>query len=197
MDFDAFSGGIEPGGLRSKSDIGVLICYMLHNIDAPFAKEDILNIIQENAIANYFETISAIEELIKCGNIEYADEKEEMLMITRNGKLISSQLYTTLSVTLRQKTIGAIMRLVTQKRLEKENPVTVSGAEGGGYNVNFRITDGMRDLMSLTLFVPTIEEVKEVKRHFYQCPDKIYSTVLASVVGDDDMIAEALRDLKR
>ena len=43
----------------------------------------------------------------------------------------------------------------------------------------------------------TIEEVKEVKRHFYQCPDKIYSTVLASVVGDDGMIAEALRDLKR
>ena len=93
MDFDAFSGGIEPGGLRSKNDIGVLICYMLHNIDAPFAKEDILNIIQENAIANYFETISAIEELLKCGNIEYADENEEMLVITKNGKLISSQLY--------------------------------------------------------------------------------------------------------
>lgn len=197
MDFDAFSGGIEPGGLRSKSDIGVLVCYMLHNIDAPFAKEDILHIIQENAIANYFETVTAIEELVKCGNIEYADENGEMLVITQNGKLISSQLYTTLSVTLRQKTIGAIMRLITQKRLEKENPVTVSSADNGGYNVNFRITDGMRDLMSLTLFVPTIEEVKEVKKNFYQRTDKIYSAVLAAVVGDNDMIADALRDLKR
>jgi len=45
--------------------------------------------------------------------------------------------------------------------------------------------------------VPTIEEVKEVKKHFYQCPDKIYSTVLASVIGDDGMIEEALRDLKK
>lgn len=197
MDFDAFSGGIEPGGLRSKSDIGVLVCYMLHNIDAPFAKEDILHIIQENAIANYFETVTAIEELVKCGNIEYADENGELLVITQNGKLISSQLYTTLSVTLRQKTIGAIMRLITQKRLEKENPVTVSSADNGGYNVNFRITDGMRDLMSLTLFVPTIEEVKEVKKNFYQRTDKIYSAVLAAVVGDNDMIADALRDLKR
>ena len=196
MDFDAVAGGIEPGGLRSKSDIGVLICYMLHNIDSPFAKEDIVHIIQENAIANYFETISAIEELVKCGNIEYADENEEMLVITRNGRLISSQLYTTLSVTLRQKTIGAIMRLVTRKRLEKENPVTVSGADGGGYNVNFRITDGMRDLMSLTMFVPTIEEVKEVKKNFYRCPDKIYSVILASVVGNSEMIAEALKDLR-
>ncbi len=197
MEFDAFSGGIEPGGLRNKSDIGVLICYMLHNIDAPFLKEDIVNIIQENAIANYFETITAIEELVKCGNIEYADENEEMLMITQNGKLISSQLYTTLSVTLRQKTIGAIMRLVTQKRLEKENPVTVEMAEGGGYHVNFRITDGMRDLMSLTLFVPTIEEVKEVKKNFYSRTDKIYSAVLAAVVGDNGMIADALRELKK
>ena len=63
--------------------------------------------------------------------------------------------------------------------------------------MNFRITDGMRDLMSLTLFVPTIEEVKEVKKNFYSRTDKIYSAVLAAVVGDNGMIADALRELKK
>ena len=196
MDFDAFSGGIEPGGLRSKSDIGVLVCYMLHNINSPFPEDDIIGIIQENSIANYFETSAAIAELVKCGNIKYTDDNKKNLQITNNGILISSQLYDTVSVTVRQKTIGAIMRLAAQKKLEKENPVTVSQADGGGYNVNFRITDGMRDLMSLTLFVPNIDEVRTVKNNFYQRTDKIYSTVLASVIGDDHMIAEALKDLK-
>ena len=42
MNFDAFSGGIEPGGLRNKSDIGILICYMLHNINSPFPEDDII-----------------------------------------------------------------------------------------------------------------------------------------------------------
>ena len=196
MNFDAFSGGIEPGGLRNKSDIGILICYMLHNINSPFPEDDIIDIIQENSIANYFETRAAIAELVRCGNIEYADDNKKNLQITDNGILISSQLYNTVSVTVRQKTIGAIMRLAAQKKLEKENPVTVSQADGGGYNVNFRITDGMRDLMSLTLFVPNIDEVRTVKNNFYQRTDKIYSAVLASVIGDDHMIAEALKDLK-
>ena len=196
MNFDAFSGGIEPGGLRNKSDIGILICYMLHNINSPFPEDDIIDIIQENSIANYFETRAAIAELVRCGNIEYADDNKKNLQITDNGILISSQLYNTVSVTVRQKTIGAIMRLAAQKKLEKENPVTVSQADGGGYNVNFRITDGMRDLMSLTLFVPNIDEVKTIKNNFYKRTDKIYSAVLASVIGDDNMIAEALKDLK-
>ena len=118
MNFDAFSGGIEPGGLRNKSDIGILICYMLHNINSPFPEDDIIGIIQENSIANYFETSAAIAELVKCGNIKYTDDNKKNLQITNNGILISSQLYDTVSVTVRQKTIGAIMRLAAQKKLD-------------------------------------------------------------------------------
>ena len=39
MDFDAFTGGIAPGGLRSKSDIRILICYILKSVQAPLSGE--------------------------------------------------------------------------------------------------------------------------------------------------------------
>ena len=39
--FDAFTGGVEPGGLRSQSDIRLLICYMLASVQEPLSKEDI------------------------------------------------------------------------------------------------------------------------------------------------------------
>ena len=152
--------------------------------------------IQENGLANYFETISAVAELVKCGNIEYLDNRQEMVQITKNGKLIASQLHTTLSLSVRRKAVGAIMRLMEKKKLERENPVTVVKAQGGGYNVNFRITDGMRDLMSLTLFVPDMAEVNAVKSHFYQYPDKVYSAVLAALTGDNRMLHEALRGME-
>ncbi len=195
MDFDAFSGGVAPGGLRNKGEIGILICYMLDNINAPFDKEDLVGIIQENGLANYFETISAVTELIKCGNIEYAGNDTAMLQITQNGRLISAQLHSTISLSVRQKALGAIMRLAAKKKLERENPVTVSNAPGGGYDVNFRITDGMRDLMSLTLFIPDLSQVNSVKQRFYQQPDKIYSAILAAVIGDSNLIAQALKDM--
>ena len=55
MEFDAFTGGIEPGGLRSKDEIRILICYLLTSVSAPLSREDILSIMQENGFANYFE----------------------------------------------------------------------------------------------------------------------------------------------
>ncbi len=197
MEFDAFSAGIEPGGLRNKSDIGILICYMLENIKKPFPKDDLVSVIQENGIANYFETISAISELIKCNNIEYVDEKQELVQITKNGKLISGQLHTNLSLSVRQKAINAALKFMEKRKVERENPVSIKKADGGGYNVTFRITDGMRDLMSLTLFVPDLSEANSVKRNFHKNPERIYSIVLAAVIGEKEMIKEALKELKR
>ena len=156
MEYDAFAGGIEPGGLRNTAEIGILICYMLDNINKPFPKDDLVSVIQENGIANYFETISAVSELVKCKNIEYIDENNETLQITKNGRLISRQLHTNLSLSVRQKAIKATAKFMEKRRIERENPVSIRKADGGGYNVTFRITDGIRDLMSLTLFVPFV-----------------------------------------
>ena len=196
MEYDVFTDGIVPGSLRYREDIGILICVMLDSIKKPFLKDDLVEIIQENALANYFETIAAISDLIEAGNIEYTGEKNDHLKITKNGKLVSHQLNTSLSLSVRQKAVRSILSLMERRKVEQENPVTIQKAEGGGYNVTFRITDGMRDLMSLTLFVPDIAEANAVKNTFHKNPQRLYSIVLAGVIGEPDMIAEALKGLK-
>lgn len=55
MKFDAFTGGVEPGGLRSKDEIRILICYLLTSVGAPLAKNDLIQIITENGLANYLK----------------------------------------------------------------------------------------------------------------------------------------------
>lgn len=196
MEYDAFSGGVEPGGLRNTRDIGVLICYMLDSINKPFPKDDLVEIIREKGMANYFETISAMSELIKCGNAVFTDENQSMIQVTENGKLIANQLNTNLSLSIRQKAVNSIITLMEKRKIENENPVTIRQAENGGYNVNFRITDGMRDLMSLTLFVPTISEANAVKANFHQNPERLYSIMLAAVIGEKSMINEALKEFR-
>lgn len=54
MEFEAFTGGVAPGGLRSKSDIRILICYILKSVGAPLSGEDIIRILQEKSLANYY-----------------------------------------------------------------------------------------------------------------------------------------------
>ena len=58
--FDVFTGGIEPGGLRSKDEIRILICYLLSSVSVPLSREDILSIMQENGFANYFEVTDSL-----------------------------------------------------------------------------------------------------------------------------------------
>ncbi len=195
MKNDAFTEGIAPSGLRNRSEIGILICYILDYIGKPFPKDDLIGLIQENGFANYFETTSAVSELIKNKNIEYSDETGRNLSITKNGKLIASQLNSSLSLIIRHRATSATANLLLKKKIEHENPVSIARAEGGGYNVNLRITDGIRDLMSLTLFVPDIKEANAVKRNFHKNPERLYSVVLAAVIGDKDIVKSALEEL--
>ena len=60
MEYDAFIGGIEPGGLRNKNEIRILLCYLVNSIGAPLSREDVLSIMQENGFANYFEVTDAL-----------------------------------------------------------------------------------------------------------------------------------------
>ena len=193
MEFD--TEGIEPGGLRNRSEIGILICYLLDYINKPFPKDDLIEIFQENGLANYFETVNAISELIKHDNVAYTDDVKRCLSLTDNGKMISAQLNSTLSLTTRQKATTAASQLIQRRKVEQENPVTITREEGGGYQVNMKITDGIRDLMSLTVFVPDIREANAVKKNFHKNPERLYSITLAAVIGDKNMIRNALEAL--
>lgn len=195
MEYDAFTEGIAPGGLRNRSEIGILICYILNYVGKPFPKDDLIEIIQENGFANYFETTNAISELIKNNNIEYSGDNSRELNITKNGRLIAAQLNSSLSLMIRQRAANATANLLMKRKIENENPVTITRADGGGYNINLRITDGLRDLMSLTMFVPDIKEAHAVKRSFHKNPERLYSVVLAAVIGDKDIVKSALEDL--
>ena len=69
MAYDAFTGGVEPGGLRSKDEIRILLCYLLASVPAPLSRDDILTIMQENGFANYFEVTDSLSELEENGNV--------------------------------------------------------------------------------------------------------------------------------
>ncbi len=87
MEFDALTAGVKPGGLRSKQDIKLLICYLLSSIPQGLSKTDLINVLQDNNLANYFEVASAFDELLKQGNLTEAQEEETFYTVTASGKM--------------------------------------------------------------------------------------------------------------
>lgn len=195
MEFDVLTAGVEPGGLRSKNDIKLLICYMLTNIKCSLSKEAVVSILQENKFANYFEANSAFTELIEDGNISKDPQNQYLYTVTDIGKLVSAQLDTALPISVREKALAATINLLAKVKRETENKVTITENSDGCY-VNFNISGGDVDLLSLSLYVPDRLQAELVKHNFQEKPELIYECTLAVLTKNNDLIKNTLENIK-
>lgn len=191
--FDAFTGGIEPGGLRTKNEIRILICYLLASVNAPLSKDDILSIIQDNGLANYFEVTDALSELTEHGNVMTSGENNELCTVSDKARMIAKQLDSALPPAVREKAVAAAINLLAKAKRERENKVEITRDERG-YNVTCHISGGDMDLMNFTLHVPDSYQAQMVKKHFHDSPETVYRMLLALVTGNSDMAEGILKE---
>ncbi len=182
MEYDAFDAGIELGGLRSRDDIRLLICYLLKSVDAPMTRDMLNDAMQEDGLANFFEVGQAIEELLKTGNIT-ADilDEDEVITVTEKGREAAELLQTSLPRTVREKAVNSAIRLVTRAKVERENKIEVKKEEDGGYTITFTLFDRGTELMKLSIYVVDSLQLEQVKQNFINDPVKVYSTIITSL----------------
>lgn len=192
MNFDAFTGGVEPGGLRTKNEIRILICYLLTSIETPLAKKDLVSIAAANGLANYFELADAIAEMTENGIITVSGENGELCSPTETARMISKQLDSELPPTVRRKALAAALDLLAKEKRERENHVEIT-REGKGYRVACHISGGEVDMMNFSLSVPDLAQANVVKENFQQSPETVYRMMLALVTGELDLAAEILK----
>ena len=183
-DFDAFNEGIEPGGLRNKNEIKLLICYLLKTIDAPITRERIGDVIQDQSIANYFETMDAVSDLLSNGSIDsdFVGEKE-YLKITDIGRSACEVVEKDLPKTVREKAVKSALRFMTLEKNAKENDVRIEPTSDV-YNISFSMKDNGTVLMELTMYVADRAQAEQLKNNFIEDPARVYSTILASLMVD-------------
>ncbi|MBQ8766730.1 MAG: DUF4364 family protein [Clostridia bacterium] len=182
MEFDAFDAGIELGGLRSRDDIRLLICYLLKSIDAPMTRQMLNDAMQEDGLANFFEVGQAIEELLKTGNIT-ADilDEEEVITVTEKGREAAELLQTSLPRTVREKAVNSAIRLTTRAKVERDNNIEVKKEDDGGYTITFTLFDRGTELMKLSIYVVDSLQLETVKQNFINDPVKVYSSIITSL----------------
>ncbi|WP_322175851.1 DUF4364 family protein [Acutalibacter caecimuris] len=181
MERDAFTGGVDPGGLWSKNDIRVLVCYILASVNAPLSEEDICQVVQGRALANYFETADALAALAVSGHITGGPAGWS---IAATGREIAADLDTGLPLAVRDKALEAALSLLAMARARRENQVDIAPAEKG-VRVTCRVLDGQGlELMALSLFVPDMAQAQLVRENFYKNPNQLYKLTLSSLTGD-------------
>lgn len=194
MAFDTFDEGISLGGIRSKTEVRILICYLFTCVKQPMSKDTVVSALLERGLTNYFEASSCFDDLVKGGNLIPLEEGSNLYTASDNGKMISEQLENTLALTVKERAIECAMTLLEKERKEKENKVTIEKTENG-YIVNCSISGGSTDLMSISLYLADSEQARTVKKNFYKNPQLVYKTLLATMTRNTNLIKDTLEDL--
>ena len=181
MNHDAFSAGVEPGGLYSSQEIKILICYMLAGVDEPLPRQSVLEIIAAGGMANFFEAGAAIDELIRLHTL--TEGEDGRLYLTEDGRQAASTLSGMIPFTLRERSVQAALKLLTRMRREKENRVTVKKLEHGRL-VTCEIQDAGQPLLSFSLRVADDLQAGLIRERFLEDPTLIYSSLIALLTGD-------------
>ncbi len=183
VEFDAFAGGIEFGGLRNILEIKILICYILKSVKKPMKRSQICDSLQKTGLVNYFDANSAIDELLETGTIvEEVYVGENHLVVTPLGAKSATELEKTLLPGVRDRAVKAALNIVARANSERENIVEIKKVEEG-VDVTFKILSKDEVLLSLTLNVSDVLQAEQLKEGFLDDPASLYADIIDRLIG--------------
>ena len=102
---DAFTAGVRPGGLTSSTEIRLLLCYLVKNA-GPITRQEIENALMEEALVNYFEIGSCLDDITKQ---ELVTLTGDSYTITDKGRKVAQELAYDLPRSVRERAVAAVL----------------------------------------------------------------------------------------
>ena len=184
MNFNAFVGGIEPGGLTNDFEVKILICFLLKKIEQPLSFDQVNEILQKTGFVNYFEFVEAVSELQKTEHVLLTTDEngQEVFQLSEIGEAMAQTFHHTLPLTVREKTVESARELIQMQKQLEETEVRYHAVDDG-YILTMKLKDIGSDLMDLSVFVPSEDECVEIRERIYADPLLLYKTVLSVMLG--------------
>ena len=171
---EAFTAGVKPGGLTNDTEIRILLCYLIQSA-APLTRDAMQGALLEEQLVNYFEFVSALDEL---ENQQLIQPTDKDYIITEKGAVVARTLADDLPRSVRESAILAVIRLQSWAHRAAENHAQVLH-DDGGYRVVCSIRDeGQPESFRLELAMPDNLTAEEVKNRFIARGSQIYNTLL-------------------
>lgn len=181
MENKAFTAGVLPGGLTDDNQIRILVCYLISKRQNKLSGSDIIEILTEGGLANYFECASAISDLLERGHLE--DVGFSVLGISETGMKIAESLASDVPLTVRERALAMADAMLTQKTNIGQHKVDIAAVDKG-YNVKCTIADLGSPVFSLEIYAPTRETANLIKTRFIEYGAKIYSDALETLTEE-------------
>lgn len=178
---EAFTAGIERGGLTTEFEIKILLCYLLEQIGQPMTFAQMNDALQAEGLVNYFEYAEAVGQLTASGHL---CQQQGGYGLTDLGRRTAVTFERDLPLSVREKAVASARQSLLRQRLERENKVEYHKVDDG-YMLTLRILDVGSDLLSLSLFLPTAERCQQIRERFLSDPTQLYRGVVALLIDEE------------
>ena len=180
---DAFTAGVRPGGLTSSTEIRLLLCYLVKNA-GPIARQEIENALMEEALVNYFEIGSCLDDITRQQLVTVQDN---VYSITDKGRKVAQELAYDLPRTVRESAIRAVMQIRSWRHRAASNRAVVQEKDGQ-FSVVCSIADMGSDVFRMELAMPDKLTAEMIKNNFIAHGSDIFPKLLNALTqpGSED-----------
>ena len=187
---DAFTAGVRPGGLTSSTEIRLLLCYLVKNA-GPITRQEIENALMEEALVNYFEIGSCLDDITKQALVTLTGDS---YAITDKGRKVAPALAYDLPRTVRESAIRAVMQIRSWRHRAASNRAVVQEKDGQ-FSVVCSIADMGSDVFRMELAMPDKLTAEMIKNNFIAHGSDIFPKLLNALTqpgSEDDRPPAAL-----
>ena len=185
---DAFTAGVQPGGLNSSTEIRILLCYLMHSVPAPLSQDELEQALLGEELVNYFELADSLANLCEHG---FAKEENGRFVLQPSGVEIAATLGEDVPRSVREAAVRAAVQVQQFARKAAQHKATIEKL-ANGYTVHCSMDDMGSEVFRFALFMPDEQSAELVKRQFIERGDTLYALMLAGVTGNAQLIAQAL-----
>lgn len=178
------TAGVAPGGLYSREQIRLLLCWLALRLPEPLTAQQAERCFMEEGLANYFEFYAALDSLLAEGRLEAGRaDGATQLRIPGPYRRAVEELALELPRQARARALFRAEQIQERERRERDNLISVYPLKDGGFLMTFRQGSGSDTLMSVTVYLADREQVERVRGRFLREPGRLYEAVIGVLEG--------------
>lgn len=191
MDNQAITAGVRVGGLTDRTEIKILLCYLLAELKQPITQNQLIECVCGQELVNYFEMQSALQHLLDNGLIK---EDENGFSILPEGKDIARQLESVVSTTVKRYAYTMAVNILQYEALKKQHKIKITPVDGGGYNLHCSIEDDKFTIFSMDIVMPDEKSAEFAGQQFILKGREMFKCVLGVMTDTPAMYKDFLMD---
>lgn len=181
VNYDAFTAGTQLGGMRTKNDIRILVCYILKTLNVPFSRTAFCEALGATALANFFEVNDALAAVSEAGLVSCERREDtDYFTLTEAGREVADRLETDLPRHVRATAVAAALELLAREKARGGTEARIEKLETG-YHVILSVKDGETLMMQTVLYAADSLQANSLCEAFLRHPETLYAGIVETL----------------